>query len=623
MRIRRKLAAAFASGALAVTLLAGCTTGTESTGTQSTTTQSTGTGSATTATAVAVSAVQSAAEVLAANEADHAEADAAAYEPSEVVDIALGGDSAEATGDGVTVDGSTVTITAAGSYRLSGTLTDGRVVVDAPGATVRLILDGARISSSSTAAIAAVEAERLVVVLADGSRNTLSDASSYADGAEADAALFSAGDLTVTGGGALDVHGNGNDAIAGKDGLVIQSGTVTVVEAADDGIRGKDYVVIDGGKVTVTSGGDGIKADNTEDADAGYVSVTGGGVTVTAGGDGVDAATDLVVTGGTLDVTAGGGSGVTPAGETSAKGLKAGVITVLEGGAAGIDASDDAVHSDGAVRLAGTGLTAATGGDAVHAEGALVIDGGTVDITRSAEGLEGADIVLNSGNVTVVASDDGINAAGGTTGTAEAQGGPGGGEPAGDHSVTVTGGTLVIDSAGDGFDSNGTAAISGGTVVVNGPTQSMNGALDVDGSFQISGGVLLASGSAGMVVAPDTGSAQGWVSVTLDTAAQAGTTLQLVDDGGALVATYVTPKTIQNLVFSSADITSGKEYAVHTGGTASGTSTGGLAASGELGSATQVATATAGQAPAGGGRGGPGGPPMGERPDAASARSDQ
>ncbi|GII05672.1 carbohydrate-binding domain-containing protein [Planobispora takensis] len=605
MRIRKKLTAAVTSAVLAAAVLTGCgaeagtTTGTGTTGTASSTV---------TASAATASAAQSAADVLAANEAVHATGDAAAYDASAVVDVTLKGGSASASGDGVTVEGSTVTITAGGVYRFSGTLSDGQVVVTAPDATVRLILDGADVSSSSTAAIAATEVGELIVILADGSRNTLADAGSYADDADVNAALFSAGDLTVTGAGSLEVRGNGNDAIAAKDGLVVQSGTVTVTRAADDGIRGKDYVVVDGGTVTVTSGGDGIKADNAEDADSGYVSVTGGAVTVTAGGDGVDAATDLVVTGGTLEATSGGGSGVTPGEETSVKGLKTGVVTVLEGGTVEVNASDDAVHSDGAVRLGGAEITAASGGDGVHAEGALVIDGGTVEVTRSEEGLEGTDIVLNAGDVTVTATDDGLNAAGGSTGETRQQGGGpggpggggGGGESVGDYTATVTGGTLVVNAGGDGFDSNGTAAISGGTVVVNGPTESMNGALDVNGSFQISGGVLMAAGSAGMAVAPDAESPQGWLSATLDAAVEAGTTVQVADSGGKVVATYVTSGRVQNLVFSSADITSGQEYTVHTGGTASGTNLGGLAASGELGSATQVATATAGEAPAGG-----------------------
>jgi hypothetical protein len=294
------------------------------------------------------------------------------------------------------------------------------------------------------------------------------------------------------------------------------------------------------------------------------------------------------------------------------------VITVLEGGTITVDASDDAVHSDGAVRLDGANLSLASGDDGVQAEGQLAIDGGRVNVRTSVEGLEAAHLEIHSGDVQVVSSDDGINAAGGA-GAASGMAGPGGGggggggEAVGDYSLLVAGGTVVINASGDGFDSNGTAQITGGTLVVNGPTQSMNGALDVNGSFTISGGVLLAAGSSGMVVAPATDSAQGWLSATMPSTVAAGTTVQVVGPDGAVVATFVTSKAVQNIVFSSPAITAGTQYQVYLGGTGAGASIGGLAESGQLGSAAAALTVTAGQAPAGGFGGGRGGgaPPNG------------
>src|SRR5690606_28538645 len=103
---------------------------------------------------------------------------------------------------------------------------------------------------------------------------------------EPNAALYSTADLTITGTGALEVHGNANDGITSKDGLVIESGTITV-DAVDDAVRGKDYVVVSGGTLDLTAGGDGIKSDNDEDAALGYVYVADGDVTVTAGDDGI------------------------------------------------------------------------------------------------------------------------------------------------------------------------------------------------------------------------------------------------------------------------------------------------------------------------------------------------
>ncbi|MFF9034249.1 carbohydrate-binding domain-containing protein [Streptomyces sp. NPDC014892] len=599
--LRTKSAGALASVVLAAAALAGCSAGSDS-GSASSDSSSSASASA----AAAVDGTRNAAAVLADNEETHAEDGETAYgeaDESAAVAIELKGDSASADGKGVDVDGSTVTITAAGTYVLSGSLDDGQIVVTAPEATVKLVLDGVDISSSSGAAIAATEAERLVVVLADGSENKLSDTDSYAEDAEANAALYSAGDLTIGGEGSLTVRGNGNDAIAGKDGLVVEGGNITV-EAADDGIRGKDYLVVHGGTVTVTAKGDGLKSDNADEADAGYIAVDGGTVSVTANGDAVDAATDLVVTGGELTVKADASD------DTSAHGLKSGVITVLEGGTVDVDASADALHGDAAVHLNGAEVTLAAGDDGVHAEGDLVISGGTLDITGSNEGLEGKDILVRGGTSNVTSDDDGVNASGSEATSeedADARGGRGGGMEVGDYTAKVTGGTLVLDSQGDGFDSNGTAEITGGTIVVNGPETGGNGALDVNGSFTVSGGTLLAAGSAGMVVAPDEESDQGWLSATLDASVEAGTTLHLVDADGEVVASYVTSKTIQNVVYAGAGIKSGEEYSVYAGGSTSGSDTGGLAGSGALGSAEKIATATAGEAPEGGFGGGPGG----------------
>ncbi|GAA3823844.1 carbohydrate-binding domain-containing protein [Streptomyces phyllanthi] len=599
---RTKAAAALASVALATAALAGCSGSDSESGSSSDSTSASA--------AAAVDGTRNAAAVLADNEDVHAEDGDTEYDASDAVDIELKGDSASADGKGVDVDGSTVTITASGTYRLSGDLSDGQIVVTAPEATVKLVLDGVDISSSSGAAIAATEAERLVVVLADGSENTIGDTDSYAEDAEANAALYSAGDLTIGGSGSLTVKGNGNDAIASKDGLVIEGGTVTV-EAADDGIRGKDYLVVNGGTVTVTAKGDGLKSDNADEEDAGYITVDGGTVKVTSEGDGLDAATDLVVTGGKVNVTSKASD------DSSAHALKSGVITVLEGGTVQAEASADALHTDAAVHLNGADTTLAAGDDGVHAEGDLVISKGSLEITTSNEGLEGKDILVQGGTTNVTSKDDGVNASGSTATSSEqgGQGGPGGGGPGGggggesvgDYSAKVTGGTLVINSDGDGFDSNGTAEITGGTVVVNGPTMNGNGALDVNGSFTVSGGTLLAAGSAGMVVAPDSESGQGWLSATLDSAVDAGTTLHIVDSDGEVVASYVTSKTIQNVVYSGEGIESGEKYTVYSGGSTSGSETGGLAESGKLGSAKKIATVTAGEAPEGGFGRGPGG----------------
>jgi hypothetical protein len=77
---------------------------------------------------------------------------------------------------------------------------------------------------------------------------------------------------------------------------------------SDDGIRGKDYVVVQDGNITVNAQGDGVKADNAEEAESGYISVEAGTLNITAGGDALDAATDVIITGGELVLSSGGGT---------------------------------------------------------------------------------------------------------------------------------------------------------------------------------------------------------------------------------------------------------------------------------------------------------------------------
>lgn len=591
MRTPRTLVAA---SAVLLAVLAGCSTAVSAADAGSTTVTAT-TDDGTTVTSVA--AGSTADEVLAANLTVH---DAAQDDPGDATGtITLDGGSASSDADGVSVDdaadhGTVVTITAGGTYTVSGTLDDGQIVVAAGDEVVRLVLDDADVSSSTSAAIWVQEAGSVTVELAAGSQNSLSDTTAYGDGEdEPTGALYSTADLAITGEGSLTVHGNANDAIVGKDGLVISGGTLTV-DAVDDGIRGKDYLVITGGTLDVTAGGDGLKSDEETDATAGFVHLAGGDVTVTAGGDGVQAETDAVVTGGTLEVTAGGGAGATVADDTSAKGVKGNASVVVDQGTVTVDAADDAIHSNGIVTLTDGAFDLASGDDGVHADVALDVTGGTITVSESYEGLEAEAITLAGGTIDVTASDDGVNAASSATGSTEDANGDWGGpqgETSGTASLTITGGTIHVDAGGDGLDANGTLTMSGGDVVVDGPTDDGNGALDVDGTFEVTGGTLVAAGSSGMAIAPGT-DGQGWVSATFSSTQSAGTVLEIVASDGTVVATYTATKQLTSLVVSDAAIVSGDTYTITADG-------------------AEVLTVTAGEHTAGG-MGGGGGQPGGQ-----------
>ncbi len=531
------------------------------------------------------------------------------YDEDSVVDVALTGDGATSDGAGVSIDGSVVTITAPGTYRITGTLSDGQLVVDsAADGLVQLILAGADLSSSTTSPLVVTDADEVAVILAEGTTSTLVDASEYqypdAETDEPNAALFSTADLTIGGTGTLQVTGNSNDGIASKDGLVIAGGTITVT-AVDDGIRGKDYLVIDDGQVRVDAGGDGLKSDNDEDATAGYVALLGGTVDITAGDDGATAATDVLIVDGTLTVVAGAGDS---SADTSARGLLADVALAIAGGTVDIDAADDALHSNGITTITGGTVTLAAGDDGVHADTDLTIAGGDLEVTESYEGLESADMTIAGGDITITARDDGVNLAGGDGSAAAGPGdqaddfgdrpgggrggGTGGFEEVGDYHLAITGGQLVIDSGGDGLDSNGTATMSGGTVVVQGPTSNGNGAIDVNGTFDITGGTLVAAGSAGMAETPEATSAQAWLAATFQSTQPAGSVIAF-EANGTVLATFTASKQIQSIVLSTPDLETGASYDVYIDATPEGADIGGLSDSGSTSGATHVGSVAA------------------------------
>ena len=531
---------------------------------------------------------------------------AAASDSNVGVVLTLNGDTIAVEGAGVSVEGSTATITAGGAYTLRGGLADGQIIVDSEDETaVTLILDGVELHSSSSAPVFVRNAAQVVIVLADGTQNTLTDAATYvfADPAEDEpnAALFSKADLTITGNGALTVMGNYNDGIASKDGLVIESGALTV-NAVDDGVRGKDYLVIQDGALAVTAGGDGLKADNEEDATLGYILIEAGAVQVNAGGDAITAQSQVLVTGGDFTLTSGGGSTAVIDDTLSAKGIKSAVGVQIDGGVFTIDAADDAVHANASIVINGGVFTIASGDDGMHADGTLTINGGEIAITQSYEGIESAVITVNGGNVHVVASDDGVNVAGGVDGSGMVRGGPGGRPGSGsaqdasaytgDYYLTINGGRMVVDAAGDGIDVNGAIVMRDGVVIVNGPTMNGNGALDYDAGFTLEGGIVVAVGSAGMAQTPGAGTAQHALLLNYTSMLPAGTLTHIQDSAGNAILTFAPTKEYQSLAFSSPALVTGETYTVYSGGSSSGAVTDGLVEGGVYTPGTAYTTFT-------------------------------
>lgn len=464
--------------------------------------------------------------ILAANSTLHTSEEDYEWSDADVQELVLSGES--------------VTISEVGTYRLTGEISDGQILVDTSATgIVRLVLDGVTISNSTGSAIEITNAPETMIVLASGSKNKVSDTSNYEADVEANAAIFAKSNLTITGKGELVVNANGNDGISTKDGLVINSGNITVT-SVDDAIRGKDYVVVEGGTITITSGGDGIKSDNDETNTRGFINVSGGTVTIDSETDGAQATTDVVVTGGSLNVSA----------------------------------VDDALNSSCVTAISGGNISASAGDDAVHSDGELFISAGTISVEEAYEGLEAAAAYVSGGNIYVNSSDDGINIAGGADGSGEVRPGEEATteettttEASGDAfstsvdtQITISGGIIVINSGGDGLDTNAIGTITGGNITVYGPTNGGNGAMD--GDFTISGGTLLSIGSAGMAIAPSVESSQASIKATLTTPVNASQILTIKNSSGTVLATFKTSKAIESVVYSSSRLKIGETYNV-------------------------------------------------------------
>ena len=540
------------------------------------------------------------------------------YDASKAVTIQLNGSSATASSNSVQVNGSTVIIKEEATYVISGSL-KGMLVVDAPDtAKVQLVLNGVDITSEASAALYILEADKVFVTLFGGTTNTLANGGSFTaiDDNNIDGALFSKQDLTLNGTGSLTVTSPAGHGIVCKDDLVITGGTY-VVNSASHGIDANDSVRVTDANITIDAGKDAIHCENSDDAAKGFVYISGGTIKAEAEGDGIAASAYMQIESGTIDLLVGGGSengskahsdhfggfmggghgGGRPGGmvpgnsqttetdenSTSMKGLKSANSMLISGGSITINSADDAIHSDVSLTINGGTFMLASGDDAIHAEDTLSITAGKIDISESYEGLEALHIDVRGGDIKLVASDDGLNAAGGTdqSGTDGGRdgmfgggpGGMGGGRPGGggfggmsgnsNGSIKVSGGNLYINSSGDGMDANGTLEISGGYTVVVGPTQGDTATLDYDKSGIITGGTFIGTGAAGMAQS-FSDSKQGVIALQVGNQS-AGTQIILKDKNGNTVLEHTPELNFAVVILSSPELTKGETYTITIG----------------------------------------------------------
>ena len=470
------------------------------------------------------------------------------YDESAAVSIELAGDSISCDSDAVSIDGSCVTLLDEGTYLISGTLDDGQILVDAEDTDkVQIVLSGADITSTDSAAIYSLNADKVFVTLEDGTDNTLTNGGTYAaiDENNIDGVIFSKTDLTLNGSGSLSINAQAGHGVVSKDELTITDGSYSVT-ATEHGLVGKDSLALleahsksqqkrtaftpkmqmihPDGTYTINAQGDAISASGALLVDSSNFELTTGegsaSVTMPTedefapGGRGGPSGdrppkgrpnseeepaqqsgdpADTQTTEAPAQPVEKNQESETTSTETTAatdsisqKGMKANGMLVVNGGVFTVDSADDCIHSGGALTVTNGTFTLSSGDDAIHSDDTVTIQSGEFSIPYCYEGVEGLAVTVEGGTFDVTAHDDGFNAAGG----ADSSGFGGRGDQfsvSEDSFITVNGGTITIVSDGDCLDSNGDLTVNGGTLdlTCNG---SGNTTLDCNGTYTNDGG---------------------------------------------------------------------------------------------------------------------------------------
>lgn len=503
------------------------------------------------------------------------------WDETKVIDIKLNSTSIECNSTNVSINGQNAVITKKGTYKLSGTLENGQIVVNASG-IVRLLLNNVNITSQTTSAIYVADAKRAIIFLPEGTNNTITDGPNYVMTADSiNSTIYSRDYMAIAGSGKLTVNANYNSAISSRDELIIESGDITV-NSVGLGIKGKDYLIINGGKFNIKSGGDGLKSDKDSTENEGFIEINNGEFDIVSDQDAISAQTELRINNGTFRITTGGGSNFT-ADLISTKGLKSQDRITIENGGFTLDCADNIIDADNHLTINGGNFVLSSGNKPLDSDSTLTINDGTVQIIKSVKGISSHRIAVNGGLVTVLSRNDCMKASLGAELTTDDG-----------SSISINGGMVTLSSdKGDALDSNGSILISGGAVTVQGSATKPDDAVSYRSTFKINGGSFYAAGATSLL--PQTDSEQNSLAVSFSIIQPPGQIFCIQTEAGATVAVFKATRYSYFFMTSIPALQTGQTYHLYTGGTVTGTDMGGYYADGVYTPGTKKTTFTVSQ----------------------------
>ena len=492
------------------------------------------------------------------------------FDESQASQITLADQTATVTGQGASFSAQTLTITQAGTYVLTGSGKNLKLVVEAADTDqVHLVFQNLTLEGEGIL-LQVNKAQEVVISLAEGSQNALTE-SQASDDEKVKATIHSQVPLTLNGTGNLTLTALTKNALEVEDDLKVLGGTYTA-KAANHGFKAEGALDIEAATLTIEAGKDGLHAEHDETTERANISLNPTRLSIAATEDGVDAGNELTIKGGTITVS------------QSEEGLEARIIRQL-GGDVTIKSSDDGVNasagsSSKTTDTSATSKTTEASATSNSADTSPSASQATSDsATASASDSQATADPAATSQADQANKDENATPPSPPAGQAPPQGGqppqngqgPGGMPPGGQEEsdpslqIILEGGTLTVDAEGDGIDSNGTVTISGGSLVVNGSVQGGNGPLDASGDITITGGTVWALGTSDMLQGFAQGSTQ--ASITANIAGTAGQTLIILDANGKEVARQTASKDFQAVIMSSADLVDGQTYTIQVDGT--------------------------------------------------------